>query len=123
MARVDDGTACLLFVYGSLKRGQANHRELRGARFVAESRTVAAFALSEVSGYPALVPGGRAISGELYELDRALLGDLDEFEGEAYERREIRLEDDQIVIAYVARAPTLGVPLAFDSWPPPQAAR
>jgi gamma-glutamylcyclotransferase (GGCT)/AIG2-like uncharacterized protein YtfP len=41
---------CLLFVYGSLKRGQIHHGELVAARFVAFERTAPAFALREISG-------------------------------------------------------------------------
>jgi gamma-glutamylcyclotransferase (GGCT)/AIG2-like uncharacterized protein YtfP len=107
---------CLLFVYGSLKRGQANHCELADARFLATARTVPAFALRELDGYPLLVPGQRAIEGELYEIARSSLVAIDEFEGDAYERRLIPLEGGSLAIAYLARAPEAGAPVTLDSW-------
>jgi gamma-glutamylcyclotransferase (GGCT)/AIG2-like uncharacterized protein YtfP len=108
---------CLLFVYGSLKRGQANHRELSAARFVATVRTAPTFALQDIAGYPALVPGARAIIGELYELPRQCLPGLDEFEGEGYRRETIELAGGIAALAYIAREPGLGTPLALDEWP------
>src|SRR5450755_2185079 len=107
---------CLLFVYGSLKRGQANHRELSAARFIATVRTVPTFALRDIAGYPALVPGARAISGELYELPRQSLLGLDDFEGEGYVREPIELASGIEALAYLAREPTLGTPLSLDEW-------
>jgi gamma-glutamylaminecyclotransferase len=106
-----------LFVYGSLKRGQANHGALKGARFLGVARTAEAFGLREIDGYPALVPGGQAIVGELYELSIQQSSELDEFEGEQYERREIALANGGAAIAYLARAPEAGSPLAGSEWP------
>jgi gamma-glutamylcyclotransferase (GGCT)/AIG2-like uncharacterized protein YtfP len=110
-------TQCLLFVYGSLKRGQANHRELSAARFIATVRTASTFALRDIAGCPALVPGARAISGELYELPRQSLPGLDEFEGEGYVRETIELAGGVQALAYIAREPGLGTPLSLDEWP------
>ncbi|HTA93788.1 MAG TPA: gamma-glutamylcyclotransferase family protein [Polyangiaceae bacterium] len=113
---------CLLFVYGSLKRGQANHRQLRGARFIAAVRTVPAFALRELAGYPALVPGSRAIAGELYEVPTERLAELDEFEGNGYARGQITLACQGLVIAYLARDVDAGLPLTLSEWPEPAGA-
>src|ERR1700761_1435102 len=95
--------ALRLFVYGSLQRGQANHAELGRARFVASVHTAPRFALREIAGYPALVFGDRAITGELFELELSDLPALDEFEGAAYERREIELADGSRASSYLAR--------------------
>jgi gamma-glutamylaminecyclotransferase len=86
----------LLFVYGTLRRGQSNHSQLGGARFVAEARTEPRFELVDLGGYPGLLEGGTtAVQGELYELDAALLARLDEFEDVPglYERKQISLAD------------------------------
>jgi gamma-glutamylcyclotransferase (GGCT)/AIG2-like uncharacterized protein YtfP len=106
-----------LFVYGSLKRGQAHHRELHGARFIGPVSTAQAFALREIAGYPALVPGARAIAGELYDFSAQGLSQLDEFEGEAYVRQEIRLANGATALAYLARAPEAGLLFAGSEWP------
>ena len=106
----------LLFVYGSLKRGHASHGELRGARFVMEACTSRHFSLREIDGFPALVPGARAIIGELFEVEPELLPALDTFEGEGYRRQEIELADGTRAITYLARSPTGGTAMALDEW-------
>jgi gamma-glutamylcyclotransferase (GGCT)/AIG2-like uncharacterized protein YtfP len=108
-----------LFVYGSLKRGEANHGVLGGARFLGVTRTASAFALSEIETFPALVPGDRAIVGELFEFPRARLPELDSFEGSAYVRCEISLESGAVATSYVARDASAGVPLAVSEWAAP----
>lgn len=110
---------CLLFVYGSLKRDQANHRELCAARFVAEVRTAPRFALRMIAGYPALVPGERAIFGELFRVPGEALPALDEFEGDEYARHEIELEGDLRALAYLACSPDEGSVHLADEWPGP----
>ena len=114
------GQVLRLFVYGSLKREQPNHAQLGTARFVANVRTAPRFALREIAGYPALVAGGRAIEGELFELDESVLPELDAFEGEAYVRREIELSDGSRASTYLARFESAGVPLELSSWPNPE---
>ena len=111
----DDHSA--LFAYGSLKRGFANHLELGAARFVDEVTTASRFALRVNAGYPLLVPGARAIRGELYAVPTARLAELDAFEGGEYVRAEIELCDGRRAIAYLASDPALGAPYAKDEWP------
>jgi gamma-glutamylcyclotransferase (GGCT)/AIG2-like uncharacterized protein YtfP len=84
-----------LFVYGSLKRGAVHHAQLRGAQFLGEARTAPGHRVELLGGYLALIkdasdPG--CVSGELFEIDEALLVELDAFEGDAYERRAVVLE-------------------------------
>ena len=117
MSQARDPEGCLLFVYGSLKRGQANHRELGAGGFVAMTRTAPHFALRVISGYPALVPGSGAILGELYRLPVSALPGLDEFEGPAYVRQEIELSGGERALAYLARVSEAGVPYFGDEWP------
>lgn len=105
----------LLFVYGSLKRGQANHHELEGAELVGEVRTAPAFALRSIDGYPALVPGELGIAGELYRVEG--FARLDEFEGDGYVRRELELSGGQRAQGYLAAVPDAGNPLPGDQWP------
>jgi len=107
---------CRLFVYGSLKRGCANHEQLGSAQFVSEARTTKAFALSLVDGYPALIPGTRSIQGELFQIAVSELPGLDEFEGEGYAREEVELDGGGWAIAYLARAPSAGTPYPLDEW-------
>src|SRR6476619_1131354 len=84
-----------LFVYGSLKRGGRHHDQLQGAVFLGEVETAAGYALEPVGEYLALVAraGARGVSGELFEISESRLPALDNFEGEAYFRGEVRLSD------------------------------
>jgi gamma-glutamylcyclotransferase (GGCT)/AIG2-like uncharacterized protein YtfP len=83
-----------LFVYGSLKRGERHHAELRAAAFLGQARTVEGYELEALGEYSALVerPGRPGtVSGELFEVDEPLLCLLDQFEGEQYCRGVVRL--------------------------------
>ena len=78
------GQSFLLFVYGTLMRSGSRHPALAGQRFLGEARTEPRYALLDLGEYPGLVrrePGGRAVCGELYEVEGRLLPDLDEMEG------------------------------------------
>ncbi len=112
-----DAPEQLLFVYGSLKRGQANHAQLQGARFVGAARTLAQYALRSIDGYPALVPGNLAVLGELYRIATLDLAQLDEFEGDGYRRQAIELEGGARALGYVAVVPSAGVPHPAAEWP------
>jgi gamma-glutamylaminecyclotransferase len=111
----------LLFVYGTLMRGESAH-ELLGpsARFVAEANTEPRFTLVDMGEYPALRDGGTsAVRGELYEIDAMLLPALDRYEDvpEMYERRLIAVQGRE-ALTYVLRAELgagLGV-IASGSW-------
>jgi gamma-glutamylcyclotransferase (GGCT)/AIG2-like uncharacterized protein YtfP len=73
-----------LFIYGTLKRGGANHARLAGQQYLGEARTAAGFTLYSLGDYPGLVadPSDRAgVSGELWRVDAACLDRLDAFEG------------------------------------------
>lgn len=89
----------LLFVYGSLKRGQSNHRLLASAEFVAEALTVEpAFRLVDLGPYPALVRSAEAplsIVGELFRIDEATLVAVDRLEsnGSLYQRELLEVAE------------------------------
>ncbi|MEO6602031.1 MAG: gamma-glutamylcyclotransferase family protein [Polyangiaceae bacterium] len=108
-----------LFVYGSLQRGQANHGELGRAVFLGVAQTQPVFALRIIDGYPALVPGQCAVSGELYRIASGDLVRLDQFEGAGYYRQVIELEAGSPALAYVAIAPGAGVSYPAAQWPAP----
>jgi len=85
--------SALLFVYGTLKRGCSNHRQMGGLTFVGAARTQPGFRLYDVGGFPGLVaaPDDRdGVHGEVWSVDAAGLARLDRFEGvaEGLYRRE-----------------------------------
>ena len=86
----------ILFVYGSLKRGEENHHFLEGQTFLAEVVTVAKYRLYSLGRYPGLVHDvehGQNIHGELWSVAHGKLEALDEFEGspDHYRREPIEL--------------------------------
>jgi gamma-glutamylcyclotransferase (GGCT)/AIG2-like uncharacterized protein YtfP len=94
----------LVFVYGTLLRGERNHGLLAGAAFAGEARTLPSFELADLGPYPTLVAGGRvAVSGEVWEIDGATLARLDELEEvpTLFQRKRIPLADGRVVEAYL----------------------
>lgn len=74
----------LLFVYGTLKRGCSNHRQLDGQDFVGTARTLPGFALFDLGGYPGIAPCPMdriGVVGEVWSIEPAALARLDAFEG------------------------------------------
>jgi gamma-glutamylcyclotransferase (GGCT)/AIG2-like uncharacterized protein YtfP len=93
----------LVFVYGTLMRGHANHRVLVevGARRVGDALTAEPRTLVDLGPYPALLAPGAAlptcrVAGEIYDVDDAALEVLDAFEGcpDLYARERIVLEHE-----------------------------
>jgi gamma-glutamylaminecyclotransferase len=104
----------LLFVYGTLMRGEPNHPLLAGASFHGPGRTLPRFELVDLDAYPAMVSGGTAaVAGELYEVDEAVLAAVDDLEGHPrlYRRRRVALAGGGRAEAYLmAREATAGLP-------------
>jgi gamma-glutamylaminecyclotransferase len=76
----------LIFVYGTLKRGCANHWFLAEQTFVGEARTAPGFTLFELPGYPGMVARDghpKGVAGEVWSVDDECLSQLDELEGTA----------------------------------------
>jgi gamma-glutamylaminecyclotransferase len=109
--------AVLLFVYGTLLRGEANHPVLSDAAFVRSACTEARYELVDLGGYPALLEDGdTAVSGEVYDVNSALLAQLDRFEEvpELYERKPVALIDGQIEAYVMSRDRAGGAPRIED---------
>lgn len=75
----------LLFVYGSLKRGQTRHQYLGPhGNYLGVASTEADYKMHKLGGYPALVPvesgTGTKVWGELWEVPAAVIPDLDAVE-------------------------------------------
>jgi gamma-glutamylcyclotransferase (GGCT)/AIG2-like uncharacterized protein YtfP len=78
----------LVFVYGTLMRGGANHDVLRrlGGSFVTAATTRSPRTLVDLGPYPALLALGSRedaapVTGEVWEITDAALRELDAFEG------------------------------------------
>lgn len=96
-----------VFVYGTLLAGEPNHGVLAGAELVGPAVTAPAFELFDLGAYPALVAGGtRAVAGEVYAVDAAVLRRLDALEAHPafYRRARIALElGGRMAEAYLLR--------------------
>lgn len=84
-----------VFVYGTLKQGEGNHRLLEqgGGRFLGPASIHGNYVMRDLGWYPCVVrvPDGpnSAIHGEVYEVDDELLATLDILEGHPnYYRRQ-----------------------------------
>lgn len=77
-------TRHLVFVYGTLLRGESNHGLLDEAEFLGEATTSDEYVLVDLGPYPAIVPADEAhatrITGEVYAVDDAGLVELDHLE-------------------------------------------
>ena len=94
----------VVFVYGTLLRGEPNHPLLAGSEFLGPAVTVPEFTLVDLGAFPGLIAGGdTAVQGELFSVDKPTLAALDQLEGHPrfYRRSPITLSDGQKVLGYV----------------------
>jgi gamma-glutamylcyclotransferase (GGCT)/AIG2-like uncharacterized protein YtfP len=117
-----------VFVYGTLRRNEANHAFMDGAELVADRAHVFGQMWDTGLGYPALVLAGRSkVYGELYRVSPAQLRRLDELEGyvgpggpNEYERvEETVYAEGRCLRAYVyvyTQPPAAGVRLTSGDW-------
>lgn len=94
----------LLFVYGTLMRGEPAHGLLRGSAFVDCDQTVPGYRLMDLGEYPGMAAGPTGVvHGEVFEVPGALLPELDAYEGDGYERVAVRLASGRTVETYILR--------------------
>jgi gamma-glutamylaminecyclotransferase len=77
----------LLFVYGTLKRGERNHPLLKDEKYLGDTGTSPNYLLVDLGPYPGMVEkplGGFSVQGELFEIPYALLIELDKIEGSPF---------------------------------------
>jgi gamma-glutamylcyclotransferase (GGCT)/AIG2-like uncharacterized protein YtfP len=75
-----------VFVYGTLRRGGSNGWRMAGSNWIGLAEV--AGRLYRIDWYPGLVLDSAAgpVTGELFEVDEALLATLDDYEGPEYRR-------------------------------------
>lgn len=115
----------LLFVYGTLKRGAANHQWLAGQTYLGDARTAPGYRLFGLSGYPGMVPwpeDREGVAGEVWSVEDACLEQLDAFEGVSerlYRRERVPLLPpfaDRQIEAYIYLHSVLGRPEIGSVW-------
>lgn len=96
-----------VFVYGTLKRGMANHGQLAGCPCLGSAELVG-FALYDLGPFPMAIASGDAghrLHGELYAMTPQQLQRLDRFEGapRLYQRTAETLADGRTVWLYLGQ--------------------
>jgi gamma-glutamylcyclotransferase (GGCT)/AIG2-like uncharacterized protein YtfP len=97
-------TAHRMFVYGTLRVSEPNHRLLAGAELVGPARTDLGFRLYDLGAFPGMVAVGTCrVAGELVLVDDRIRARVDELEGHPrfYQRTPIRLDDGSVAEAYL----------------------
>jgi gamma-glutamylaminecyclotransferase len=116
----------LIFVYGTLKRGGTNHRQISAQTFVATARTVPGYRLFDLGDYPGMVASSddrSGVTGEVWSLDEAAVRRLDLFEGVdqgLYRRAAISLQPPHAelnVEAYLYLPSVAGRSALGPTWP------
>jgi gamma-glutamylcyclotransferase (GGCT)/AIG2-like uncharacterized protein YtfP len=110
-----------LFVYGTLKRGQANHGHLQGARCLGPAVLEGA-SLHDLGPFPMAIAAQGRVIGELYAVDAAALPGLDAFEGcpRLYQRHWLTLADGRQAWVYLGQPRQVrhSPRLRDGEWPP-----
>lgn len=93
-----------VFVYGTLMKGYWNHVLLKDQKFIGRG-IIKGYRMYHVSSFPGIVESGYdedIIVGELYEINEAILEDLDRLEDEGYMYK--RLVEDVIIKDKIVKA-------------------
>ena len=114
----------LLFVYGTLKRGEPNHFRMADQELLSEAITAPRYRVIDLGPHPGLVRDaakGLAVQGEVFAVTDRCLAELDEFEGDAgaFVRELIEVSGYEQVWAYYLNAPVPDGAKSGDRWPLP----
>jgi gamma-glutamylcyclotransferase (GGCT)/AIG2-like uncharacterized protein YtfP len=88
----------ILFLYGTLKRGQQNNHFLAAQQFLREATTMPLYRLYAIGWHPGMVldaDHGEEVKGELWAVDDEALAKMDEYEGHPtwFIRRDVAVRD------------------------------
>jgi gamma-glutamylcyclotransferase (GGCT)/AIG2-like uncharacterized protein YtfP len=94
----------LVFVYGTLKRGEKNHHWLEGASWQGEAE-LSGVLLHDLGPFPMAVIGEGTAIGEVYAVEEQGLARLDKLEGypRLYDRQKLNLNDGRQAWVYLGR--------------------
>lgn len=79
----------LVFVYGTLKKGNHNHHLIAKANYCGKAHTTKSeYQMYHLGGFPGVTKGDRVIYGEVYMVNEDVMKSLDRLEGHPsfYER-------------------------------------
>ncbi|MBX9580080.1 MAG: gamma-glutamylcyclotransferase [Gemmataceae bacterium] len=112
----------ILFLYGSLKHGGENHRLVADQVYLGPAVTEPGYRVVSLGRYPGLVEdaaNGLAVAGELWQVSRCCLLELDDFEGGEGEwvRRPVAVAGREGVEAYFYDGPVPEGAPSGAGWP------
>jgi gamma-glutamylaminecyclotransferase len=113
----------ILFIYGTLKRGQKSHHFLAGQEFLREAATMPLYRLYGLGWHPAMVldvEHGLEVRGELWAVDESTLAELDLYEGvpDWYVRQDVAVRDCfETVQAYLFNGTLPAGAVSGAAWP------
>jgi gamma-glutamylcyclotransferase (GGCT)/AIG2-like uncharacterized protein YtfP len=82
----------LVFVYGTLRKGECNHHYLNNGEMLGIVETNPVFSLFDLGPYPGLSEGQQSVTGEVYRVDDETLANLDILEDVPLEYRRETIE-------------------------------
>lgn len=105
-----------VFVYGTLMTGENNHLYLENSKCLGNA-AVEGYEMYNVGWFPAIVPGKSTIPGELYEVPKEDMDDIDMLEGEGslYTRKCKETTDKSLAYIYEYAQDISGLE-KIDSW-------
>ena len=108
----------LVFVYGTLRHGEANHHLMAQAQWIGTHMTPPIYSLYDLGPYPAVTEGRSTIVGEVYLIDEATLEQLDLLEDVpvTYRREQIDTPFGLAWIYFYQDASHLDVLIASGDW-------
>lgn len=78
-----DSAGTIIFVYGTLMRGEGNHTPFLGTSAFLGEGLLEGYALYDLGWFPGIKPSpGGSVKGELYRVDAPTLTDINRLEGE-----------------------------------------
>jgi gamma-glutamylaminecyclotransferase len=115
----------ILFVYGTLKCGQRNHRLIADQEFLGEAVTEPRYRVYDLGPYPGLIADGSnglAVKGELWAVSDCRLAELDDFEEEShtFRRGPVALAGGREAQAYFWDRPVPPGAASGGEWPLPE---
>ncbi|EOD01462.1 gamma-glutamylcyclotransferase family protein [Caldisalinibacter kiritimatiensis] len=97
-----------MFVYGTLMKRHSNHDFLKNQRFIGKGLLKGYKMYRVVISFPGIVKSSQiedVVIGEVYEIDKKTLQNLDKLEGEGHMYKRVKeniiLEDNKELEAYV----------------------